>query len=153
MKRLVLATVFAALVAIGVGVSAQGCPLCIVYANVDIPSAATVPVVGSYQPWGVAGWGFLCESGAPTHRVDLWYLGDDAANHPIPSSALTDYWDLNRPDVWLAYVGTCPNVYAQTTGYTVIVAGGAVPPGTRTITINTWVGPYMAQETRTVTFQ
>lgn len=155
MKTLYLSFVLAALclVASASFVSARQCPSCVVQSYVDIPAANAQPTVGSYQPWGVAGWGFLCESGIATHRVDLFYRGDDGYDHPIAYAALTNYWDINRPDVVTAFVGTCPNVYGHWTGYTVQIAGGAVPPGTRLITVNVWVEPYFHTEYRTLTFQ
>lgn len=158
MKRLLLGVIGALALATAAGAQIpnyqNGCPSCVVYSNVDIPGPGPAPVVGTGQPWGVAGWGFRCQDGQPTHRVDLFYTGDDGLYHPIPSSAiLADYWDLNRPDVVAASVGTCPAIYGQWVGYTVIVAGGAVPAGTRTIAVNVWVGPYVRQETRLVTFQ
>lgn len=154
MRKLLLVCALATLCLVSSSpVSARQCPACVVESYIDIPDPSTLPVVGTAQPWGVAGWGFLCESGQATHRVDLFYRGDDGFDHPIPSSALTNYWDLNRPDVSTAFASACPNVYGHWTGYTVIIAGSAVPVGTRLITVNTWVGPYLHTEYRSLSFQ
>ena len=163
MKRLPLALLLA--LGLSFQASAQipylpnGCPTCRVYAWVDAPRDYLVTVKGFGElpgalpivegAWVIMGWGFECQSGRPVDRVDVAYSSDDGVFKPAPWYLTRLDVGVPRPDVAAAYRGTCPEV-AGDTGYTLHLFPGAVPLGTRVITITARRGPYSSQSRRIV---
>lgn len=136
MKRILFAT----LVALAISVTytrAQGCPSCFVVSWIDAPGNGDT--VSNSAGWWIGGWGFLCESGHPVERVDVYYRGDDGYFRPAGATVL--YSNLYRPDVINAFVAGCPNLYGKDVGW-MAFPNGSVPPGFRELAINVWVGPY-----------
>jgi hypothetical protein len=129
----------------------NGCDRCRVVSYIDIPAdnriIGAVPSIDRSQQVVVAGWGFGCEDGVPTTRVDVNYADDHGIYHWVPNVEVR--WSIYRPDVRAALWTVCPRV-TSTSGFAVFLAAGSVPPGPRTLAINVWVGPLYETQYRTI---
>lgn len=125
------------------------CDRCFMISWVDVPATGATPTVSRSAGFMAAGWGFVCEGGAPADRVDVFYQKDDGYFAPVKQPAGSTFYALERPDVAAAYEGHCPKVNSYT-GWHLWVTN-LPPAGTRQVLFVVWRGAQRENHYRTLT--
>lgn len=124
------------------------CDRCFLVSWVDVPADAASPTASRSAGFIAAGWGFVCEGGAPADRIDVFYQKDDGYFTPLRQPGGATFYALERPDVAAAYAPYCPRVNDYT-GWHLWVTN--MPPvGTRQVMFVVWRGPHKEIHYRTL---
>jgi hypothetical protein len=118
------------------------CPTCYLAASIDAPSGTSNPALAHdkaarvlFGNWYIAGWAFVCNSGALPTRVEVQYRADDGRVVRVPFVSLVQH--VYRPDVRQAFARGCPGV-PDDAGFHVYFPQEQVPLGTRDLYIQLW---------------
>lgn len=132
------------------------CPTCYIEGTVDVPASpyARLPrgvggVTVEYGQWFIGGWAFMCHTGKPADRIEVWYRASDGTAKVLKDAVVV--FGLARPDVEAWAAAARPNCTPPpNAGYHVYMPT-PIPKGTREIYVNVWYGWVMHGTYRVVT--
>lgn len=136
MKKILMAVVVAAVVALSAHASAQGCATCYVASNIDAAYTSHVE-----------GWGFECNSGATLSHFDAYYYDASGGLHRLADAYIIN--GLERMDVYSYFLngGGCPSVPINSGLH---IYFPTPPPTGSTVAIVLWYGSIYSTQYVTV---
>lgn len=127
----------------------NGCASCVVYSWIDNPAQGDVPSVRRSTDWIIGGWGFLCQSGGPVDRADVWYRADDG--EWTPALGTYEFYYGPRPDVFGIFWPSCPALAYYESGFSAVYRDTwRLPLGERDVMLYVWRGPYFEAHVRRI---